>query len=95
MIKLVFATKIDQPFQACSVYFGARFCAICVIRERRRFPEKVVEVCNSRTLQMQTMYVSGNSESSGAGRSECSKIKLKLSEGEDICSDTNTGVVHS
>ncbi|KAE9417487.1 hypothetical protein Angca_005998, partial [Angiostrongylus cantonensis] len=30
--------------KACSMYFGATFCTTCVIRERRRFPEKVLQV---------------------------------------------------
>uniref|UniRef100_A0A1I7XRD8 Cysteine-rich DPF motif domain-containing protein 1 n=1 Tax=Heterorhabditis bacteriophora TaxID=37862 RepID=A0A1I7XRD8_HETBA len=30
--------------KACCIYFGAFFCADCIVRERRRFPEKVLEM---------------------------------------------------
>ncbi|VDP54956.1 unnamed protein product [Heligmosomoides polygyrus] len=30
--------------KACSVYFGTLFCTTCIIRERRRFPETVLQV---------------------------------------------------
>ncbi|KAJ1348107.1 hypothetical protein KIN20_003338 [Parelaphostrongylus tenuis] len=30
--------------KACSIYFGAVFCTTCVTRERRRFPDKVLQV---------------------------------------------------
>ncbi|GMT25108.1 hypothetical protein PFISCL1PPCAC_16405, partial [Pristionchus fissidentatus] len=29
--------------KSCTLYFGAHFCSSCVMRERRRFPEKLVE----------------------------------------------------
>ncbi|GMR48360.1 hypothetical protein PMAYCL1PPCAC_18555, partial [Pristionchus mayeri] len=29
--------------KSCTLHFGAHFCSSCVLRERRRFPEKLVE----------------------------------------------------
>ncbi|PAV85784.1 hypothetical protein WR25_25092 [Diploscapter pachys] len=46
--------------KACSVYFGARFCAICVIRERRRFPEKVVEATLKAQAQAEASAAKSN-----------------------------------
>ncbi|CAI5441215.1 unnamed protein product [Caenorhabditis angaria] len=30
--------------KGCSVFFGSNFCALCVARERRRFPDQVLEM---------------------------------------------------
>lgn len=36
--------------QSCSVYFGALFCTTCIIRERRRFPEMLLQVSSSALI---------------------------------------------
>ncbi|KJH52248.1 hypothetical protein DICVIV_01576 [Dictyocaulus viviparus] len=30
--------------KTCSIYFGALFCTTCITRERRRFPDKVLQM---------------------------------------------------
>ncbi|XGW27272.1 hypothetical protein V3C99_007687 [Haemonchus contortus] len=30
--------------KACSVYFGTLFCTTCIVRERKRFPEMILQI---------------------------------------------------
>ncbi|CAJ0931137.1 unnamed protein product, partial [Mesorhabditis belari] len=41
--------------KSCSVYFGNLFCAMCIARERKRFPEKVIQT----VLKAQSNRVKG------------------------------------
>ncbi|CAD6199843.1 unnamed protein product [Caenorhabditis auriculariae] len=39
--------------KACSTFFGSYFCASCIVRERRRFPDKVLEMLSKAQASIQ------------------------------------------
>ncbi|KAK6054359.1 hypothetical protein COOONC_08135 [Cooperia oncophora] len=48
--------------KACSVYFGTMFCTTCIVRERRRFPEMILQIV-AKAQSTSTNFKIGNNSS--------------------------------